>query len=297
MQLKFNRAKEPQKHAFSIAQSYMREYSGSAVQDLRRKINQYGVDFRNPLNQTPLMLASRSGNVELAVELVEAGADRDALDNWGQNALQIALGEAYLEDSGGVRHIGALYPLLSPSSIKVRVENRMIKLDSHLMEFFLLQSMLAIFPRILRYKATRWFYTMQKPSFESGDFFFAVDEFPEYVLPERRKKRAYISSILSKNESFRKDPYNRKLFLRVELGHYVLNPLMDIAVGYRWVNVYDMLGVRAQAAEGLPVAEKYQSFLDEASAQLRQGKKPPSLRRFFAPAAPSWDHLFEDSPF
>ncbi len=297
VELKFNRAREPKKHAFSIEQSYLREYRGSAIQELRHKINQYGVNFRNALNQTPLMLASRAGNVELATELVEAGADRDALDNWGQNALQIALGEAYLEGTGGVRHIGALYPLLSPSSIKIRVDKRMIKLDSHLMEFFLLQSMLAIFPRILRYKATNWFHTMPKPSFESGDFFFAVDDFPEYVLPERRKKRSYISSILSKNEYFRDDPYNRKLFLRVELGYYVLNPLMDIAVGERWVNVYDLLGIRIHAAEGLPVAEKFQSFLDEASANLDRGKAPPNLRRFFAPAMPSWDYLYKEQPF
>ena len=42
--------------------------------DLFRKIERHGVDFRNPLNQTPLMLAVQLGLDGLAVQLIERGA-------------------------------------------------------------------------------------------------------------------------------------------------------------------------------------------------------------------------------
>jgi hypothetical protein len=60
-------------------------------------------------------------------------------------------------------------------------------------------------------------------------------------MPERRKRRAYISSILAKNEINRQDIYNRKLFLRIRQGHYILNPEMLIKVNEEWVNVYTVL--------------------------------------------------------
>ena len=280
IKLKFNRAKEPKKNSIAIFRSYTRDYLPGSIKELHKKINLYGINFRNQLNQTPLMLASRLGNVELVTELIKNSANCDDVDNWGHNALQIALGEAYIKGAAGINHIGQLYPLLAPSSMKLRIDNRLIKLGSHLMEFFLVQSMLAIFPRILRYKTTNWFYTSSNPIFESGDFFFAVGEFPEYVLPERRKKRSYISSILSKNEVFRDAPYNRHLFLRVQTGNYILNPLMDVFINDSWINVYDLLDVRFQAAEGLPIAESFCQYLDHAVEPLKMGVNPPPFRQF-----------------
>ena len=284
VELKFNRARKPQQYATAIARTYTNDYRDKNAKELLKRVNRYGVDFRNKLNQTPLMLASRLGKVELVRKLLEAGADRNAIDNWGQNALQIALAEAYCVEHFAEHHLGALYPLLAPPSMKVRVDGRMIKLDSHLMEFFIMQSMLAIFPRVMRYKATKWFYSLPKPAFESGDFFYAVDTFPEYVLPARRKKRAYISSILSKNEYYRDAPYNRRLFLRAEHGQYILNPLMDISVDDNWVNVYELLGLDFDAEEsGLDVAVKFREFIGYVARAMETGTPLPPFHRFFAP--------------
>jgi hypothetical protein len=63
------------------------------------------------------------------------------------------------------------------------------------------------------------------------------------VLPERRRQRAYISSILAKNEMLRDDRYNRKLFYRLKQGHYVFNPHLALKVEGEWVNVYDLLHI------------------------------------------------------
>ena len=52
-----------------------------------------------------------------------------------------------------------------------------------------------------------------------------------------------MSSILSKNEVNRDDPYNRHIFVRVRHGRYILNPLLEIDVDGNWVNVYDLIGI------------------------------------------------------
>lgn len=43
-------------------------------------------------------------------------------------------------------------------------------------------------------------------------------------VAERRKQRAYLSSILSKNEIDKDDKHNCKLFYRIKHGSYIFNP-------------------------------------------------------------------------
>lgn len=238
VRLKFKPAEEPFLHLKKIEQKYQKDYTDPARRELQKKLDQYGIDFRDPLNQTPLMIAAKMGQADLSRALIKAGAHRDLRDNWGRNPLQIALLQAYRASDYAQRHIGAIYPLLAPSSIKIKVEGRMIKIDQNLMEFFMLQSMIAMFQDIARIK-TKW----DLPAFETSDFVHALEYFPEQVIPERRKRRAYLSSILAKNEVHRPHPYNRFLFVRVRLGHYILNPLMEVDVNGEWVNVYDLIGI------------------------------------------------------
>jgi len=109
----------------------------------------------------------------------------------------------------------------------------------------MLHSMIAMFQDIARVK-TRW----DLPAFETADFVHSLQHFPEHVIPERRKKRPYLSSILSKNEVNRDDPYNRFLFVRVRHGRYILNPLLEIDVNDEWINVYDLIGISELEREG-----------------------------------------------
>jgi hypothetical protein len=234
----FKRAATPFQDLQKIERKYQQDYFDQSFRELNRKINLYGIDFLNPLSQTPLMIAAKMGKAELAKTLIRSGAHCDARDNWGRSPLQIALREAYLSKRYANEHIGSIYPLLAPSSIKVKVAGRMIKIDQKLMEFFVVQSMLALFQEIVRVK-TRW----DLPAFETGDFINALRHFPEHVIPERRKKRAYLSSILAKNEIHRQNPYNRLLFVRVRQGRYILNPLLEIEANDKWVNVYDLIHI------------------------------------------------------
>jgi hypothetical protein len=244
VRLKFKQAEDPFSQARKIEEKYRRDYADPKLGELKKKLDLYGIDFRDPLNRTPLMIAAQIGQADLVQNLVKAGAHRNLRDNWGRNPLQIALLEAYRSKEYADRHIGAVYPLLAPSSVKVKIQGRMIKIDQKLMEYFMLQSMIAMFQDIARVK-TKW----DLPAFETADFVYALQHFPEHVIPERRKKRQYLSSILSKNEVDRDEPYNRFLFVRVRRGRYILNPLMELDVDGEWINVYDLIGISALEQE------------------------------------------------
>jgi ankyrin repeat protein len=235
---KFNRARNAAQELPAVERKYHQDYTERSFHALSRKLGLYGVDFRNPLNQTPLMIAARMGLSPLIQALIRDGANPHLVDNWGRNPLQIALRQAYLDERYARICIGQAYPALAPSSIKIRIDDRLTKLDNHRPEFFLLNSMLAVAQDILRVKIR---YTI--PAFQTGDFVEALADFPDHVIPPWRKHRQYITAVLARHEIFREDPYNRKLFLRVHRGYYILNPRMEVEVNDAWVNVYDLLQI------------------------------------------------------
>ena len=98
---------------------------------------------------------------------------------------------------------------------------------------------------------------------QAGDFVEALEPFPEALVPKRRKQRAYLSSILAKNEVNREGPYNRKLFYRIRRGHYILNPQLRIRVGGEWQGIYELLDLERI---GYPHVEERNAFynLNEA---------------------------------
>ena len=150
----------------------------------------------------------------------------------------------------------------------------MIKIDRKLMEFFVLQSMLALLQDLFRLKA-KW----NLPAFETEDFVDSLKAFPEHVIPARRKKRAYISSILSKNEVNKQGPYNRRLFARVRRGLYILNPLLEIEVDNNWVNVYDLIGIselERDEAEESPRSRRIEGVLNF----IRQKRDPHAFAQW-----------------
>jgi hypothetical protein len=81
------------------------------------------------------------------------------------------------------------------------------------------------------------------------DFAMVLEHFPESVVPARRKQRAYLSSILSKNEVSKEGPYNRKLFLRVRHGQYLINPQLALRVEGEWCRIYELLSPDRLAGE------------------------------------------------
>jgi hypothetical protein len=234
----FRPAKQPEKGIKPLNQKYFMPYELKNPTAMLRQISQYGVDFRNPFNQTPLMIAARLGNDEQVDQLVEMGADTSLVNNAGFNAFQIVLEQACLDPNYTARKLTGVYEKLEPLDMVIQVDGRLVKLDKRLMEFLMLNLMIAMFYTRLGENAAR-----HGGAFSSGDFVEVLEHFPDTVLPERRKKRAYISSILSKNEIDRDDKYNRKLFRRIKQGHYIINPNLALWVEGEWRNIYDLLSL------------------------------------------------------
>jgi len=232
----FGPAKNPAKGLQLLTRKHYVSYEFKNPNAVLRQVDQYGVDFRNLFNQTPLMVAARVGNERLMQELIEQGADTGLVNNAGFNALQIALEQALGNRKYSSGKLAAVYSMLEPDSLDIQVDERLIKLDNRSMEFLMLNLMMAMFYTRLGEKIVRW-----GGAFQSADFEEALEHFPEHLLPARRKKRTYISSILSKNEVSRDDKYNRKLFLRVKHGHYVINPRLRMRVEGEWRRIYDLL--------------------------------------------------------
>jgi hypothetical protein len=70
--------------------------------------------------------------------------------------------------------------------------------------------------------------------FEASQLFDLVQKLPSSIWPEYRKKQAYLSSLLSRNEINSKYTPNRKLFMRLARGYYIINPELKIKTSSGW---------------------------------------------------------------
>lgn len=208
----------------------------------------YGVDFRNEVNFTPLMCALMSSAEKTAEYLLENGARVDLQENSGKTAFQREMACVYElvdETATKAKMFNRFYNKLKPESIKVRINNRLIKINSHQGEFLMLNLMLSALRQQLRWgcqKMESWNMTSYmeiRPGFQTADFIKFYEGISDHIVPEYRRKPAYISALLSKNELNRVGDGNNKLFVRLYKGVYVPHPLMEIQIGNAWVNIYD----------------------------------------------------------
>lgn len=232
----FKAAKHPEKAMSVLEKKHFMLYGLKHPGGVLREVDKYGVDFRNVFGQTPLMIASRMGNAELVQTLLDQDADTGLVDGNGLNAYQIALERACADERFARVRLPAVFDRLAPASLDVQIEGRLVKLDRRLMEYLMLCIGMVLFYQRL---GENWVRRGQLLS--AVDFADVLGHFPESVVPARRKKRAYVSSILSKNEVSRVGPYNRKLFLRVRRGQYLINPQLALRVEGDWRRIYDLL--------------------------------------------------------
>ncbi len=238
IEFKFNKAKAVINiKENEVLKKYWSDYDSKNYNNLNDKIKKYGIDFRNQLNQTPLMIATDLGKVDLVKSLIKNGADLKLRNSVGMQPLHIALYRAFLHpEYYPERILGHIYKDIETSSIKVKILDKMIKIDNTQMPFFILNLMLSSQILLMKNKAK---YNI--PAFEAGDFQKALAPFPEFLMPKYRKKRSYISSILAGNEVYKQSGYNRKLFLRVQRGYYMINPILEIDVDGKWINAYTLM--------------------------------------------------------
>ena len=217
-------------------------YFARNFKDILRQCDQHGLEHRLVMNLTPLMAAAAAGNVPLVEALIERGADREATDHFGSNALHWAMREAFSDPKFARGPFAALYELLAPPSIDVSSGERLVRIDRHLSEYFPFQTMWALFK-------SRFMNWQRRPyaAFEAQAILDAWAHLPANVVRQERNKRQHLSSVLSRTEVERDYAYNRALFLRVAQGWYQLNPKLSVRIrtgdSEAWVPVYKALNL------------------------------------------------------
>jgi hypothetical protein len=203
--------------------------------EVLRLVDQYGPDFRNPFNHTPLMLAAAAGNTALVEALLRRGADAALADNHGRLAFDHVLVRAFTDAAYARGPFERLYAILAPQAVDLMGDGRLLKLDAHVIEYFVFNALVALLQLRLNYPHG------YRIGFRVDDLLAPAEAFPQSVFPERRRRRGYLSGVLARNEVTREYAYNRKLFARVGHGYYVPNPALSVRVGDAWMPLYDRL--------------------------------------------------------
>lgn len=207
----------------ALSRKYLAPYAARNFKDVLRQCDTYGIDYRTAMNQTPLMAAAAAGNVALAEALLERGADRDATDQYGCNALHVALREAFRDPKFARGPGAALYELLAPAHVDVKAGERLVRIDKHSSEYFLFQTFWTLF----KSRFTRIDRTLNC-ALDTKAILRAWEGLPENVLRAARNKRQHLSHVLSRNEVERDYTCNRALFRRVAHGWYQFNPALEL---------------------------------------------------------------------
>ena len=266
---KFDAAKSFMLQRVTLGRKSYTAYFSSKFKDILLQCDQYGVEHRLPMNQTPLMAAAAAGNVALVEALLERGADREATDHYGANALHWAMRVAFDDEKYARGPFAALYELLAPPGIDVNTGNRLVRIDRHLSEYFLFQTLWALF-------ASRFTQRQRRPygAFETQAILDAWQHLPPNVVKPERNKRTHLSGVLSRNEVDRDYAYNRALFTRVAQGWYQFNPKLLVRRkqqdGDVWVPIYQALNLSFIGEFAWDFMwDKVNAYLDMASLPRR----------------------------
>jgi hypothetical protein len=266
---KFDAAKNFPNQRATVGRKSYTTYFANNFKDILRQCDQYGVEHRLPMNQTPLMAAAAAGNVALVEALLERGADREAVDQYGANALHWAMREAFRDPKFARGPFAALYESLAPASIDVNTGERLVRIDRHLSEYFLFQTLWALFK-------SRFTERQRRPygAFETQTILQAWQHLPANVVKPERNKRQFLSGVLSRNEVERDYAYNRALFVRIAQGWYQFNPRLSVRRrtqdGEVWVPIYQALNLRFVGEFALDsVWERVDAYLEMAGLPKR----------------------------
>ncbi len=228
----------------AVHQRYLQTYQSKNFKDVLRAADLHGPDHATPVGATPLMLAAMAGNAPLVEALLAKGADPERRDEFGHSAWDQAVGRAMREAPFAANGLSALFDLLAPPALDVQTDGRLVRLERHQGEYWVLTLMLAGLK-------TQWSQcvTRRHAPFKALSGFFAdqlhdvLQELPAWLWPEPRRKRSYVNQVLARAEVHSSYQPARRLWVRTKNGHYFPNPQMQLRVGDGWQPVYERLAL------------------------------------------------------
>ena len=261
--LNYRRAEKYENERGSIFRKYYQYFKDDNLRMVVQEVNKFGIDYRDIHNFTPLHAAVFSGALKITSSLLENGANPDLPDTFHKIPVQLALQQAFVNEDYARQKLGKIYPLLLSGSLNVQVDTQLIKIDPHKVEFMMLHLFIAVQSTILQSKSHYQAFGVQV-----GDFLQNIQHFPENVLPAFRKKREYWLAVLAKHEIRSNNPYNKKLFSRMERGAYILNPGMLIRFLDSWMPVKDIID-----SQGASLNEMMEHSADKHMKEMEEMKR------------------------
>ncbi len=264
--LKYKRAEHPEFERNAINRKYYSNYNNDNVKGVEQEIRKYGINYRDQFNLTPLLAAAENGSVKILNFLLAQSADADVVDNNGRNPFRIAINKLYVSPQS-ITKLEDIFHRILTNSVRIKIDDRMVKIPNRKMEYFLLNIFIALQDAIINNSRRHW----EEKGVKASDLEKVIAPYPEGIMPDYRKKRSYISSLLAKNEIESNNPYNNGLFLRVDRGYYCLNPNLSVWVEDKWVNVYELTGLAR--VKILTEEEKHFRMVDKLIASNEEIKK------------------------
>ncbi|MCK9513889.1 MAG: ankyrin repeat domain-containing protein [Pigmentiphaga sp.] len=244
----------------ALANRHTKPYEKKNLKEILQQCDLYGVDHRTVLDATPLMLAAQAGNLPLVQALIERGADLSRRDLFGHTAQHYALARAAGDSAYASGPFGAIWECVAAPFIDVQVEGRLVRLHQHQGEYLPLQLMLAGLKTLASdlYHRVREGSGASRPAhqimrltgFDAAYLMRNIEAFPDAVWREDRRKRTYFNAVLARAEVSSDYRPARRLWQRLQNGHYLPNPALQLRVldddgQEQWQPVYEALALPA----------------------------------------------------
>ncbi|MCF8457834.1 MAG: hypothetical protein K9H62_18045 [Bacteroidales bacterium] len=271
--LKYRRAEKYEEERGSVYRKYYPEYKNNDLKQIARLIGKYGINYRDQFNLTPLLAAIQAGSIKAIPFLLERGADITMMDGIGRNPFRTAIVQNFNKQMNQ-QVADLVFGAFVSDTVRLKIDDKLVIIPSRKFEFLLLNFLLSVQKQLVSIE--------DRPYFQRGiraqTIAEALEDYPEQLVPGFRKKKNYVSAMLSKNEIEGNSPYNHKIMLRVQHGEYLLNRDMEMMVNDEWKNVYDLMNMdkpvylseEQKAARVQEEIEYYRRKEEEARDRLRQ---------------------------